>query len=38
VSAKLSNDSVTELVGQVVIDGDSVTAVARRFLTANQLL
>jgi glycine betaine/choline ABC-type transport system substrate-binding protein len=38
VSARLSNDTVTELVGQVVIEGDSVSAVARRFLIANDLL
>jgi osmoprotectant transport system substrate-binding protein len=38
VSAKLSNERVTELVGQVVIEGDSVSAVASRFLTANDLL
>jgi osmoprotectant transport system substrate-binding protein len=38
VSAKLSTDTVTELVGQVVIDGDGVPTVARRFLTANDLL
>jgi osmoprotectant transport system substrate-binding protein len=38
VSARISNDTVTELVGQVVIEGDSVSAVARRFLIANDLL
>jgi osmoprotectant transport system substrate-binding protein len=38
VSARLSTDTLTELVGQVVIDGDGVPTVARRFLTANDLL
>jgi osmoprotectant transport system substrate-binding protein len=38
VSAELSNDTVTELVRQVVIDGEDVPAVARRFLTSNDLL
>ncbi|HVF08079.1 MAG TPA: ABC transporter substrate-binding protein [Actinomycetota bacterium] len=38
VSARLSSDTVTELVGEVVIDGQGVAAVAERFLTANGLL
>ena len=38
VSARLTTEKVTELVGQVVIDGRSVAAVAKAFLTANRLL
>ena len=38
VSARLSDDTLTDLVGQVVIDGEDVPTVARRFLTANRLL
>ena len=38
VSAELTSDTVTALVGQVVIDGEEVPTVARRFLTANGLL
>jgi osmoprotectant transport system substrate-binding protein len=38
VSARLSNDTLTHLVGQVAIDGEGVPTVARRFLTANGLL
>jgi osmoprotectant transport system substrate-binding protein len=38
VSARLSSDTVTELVGNVVIDGQDVAAVARAFLAANGLL
>ena len=38
VSARLSSDTVTQLVGKVVIDGQSVAAVARSFLAANGLL
>jgi osmoprotectant transport system substrate-binding protein len=38
VSASLSNETLTELVGQVVIDGQDVSTVARRFLIANDLL
>jgi glycine betaine/choline ABC-type transport system substrate-binding protein len=38
VSAELSNGSVTELVRQVVIAGQDVATVARRFLTSNDLL
>lgn len=38
VSARLSSQDVTALVGKVVIDGQSVPAVARQYLTANGLL
>ena len=38
VSARLSNDTLTDLIGQVVIDGQDVQTVARRFLIANDLL
>jgi osmoprotectant transport system substrate-binding protein len=38
VSARLSTEKVTELVGKVVIDGQDVAAVANEFLTANGLL
>jgi len=38
VSARLSSDDVTKLVGKAVIDGENVGAVARRFLLANGLL
>ena len=38
VSARLSTENVTELVGKVVIDKQHVAAVAREFLTANGLL
>jgi osmoprotectant transport system substrate-binding protein len=38
VSARLSAENVTELVGKVVIDKQSVAAVARDFLAANGLL
>jgi osmoprotectant transport system substrate-binding protein len=38
VSARLTNDTLTDLVGQVVIDGQDVSSVAREFLTANGLL
>jgi osmoprotectant transport system substrate-binding protein len=38
VSARLSTEKVTELVGKVVIDGQGVAAVANEFLTANGLL
>lgn len=38
VSARLSNDTLTELVGRVVIDGQDVATVARAFLTENDLL
>lgn len=38
VSARLSSDTLTELVGKVVIDGQDVAAVATAFLAANGLL
>jgi osmoprotectant transport system substrate-binding protein len=38
VSARLSSDTVTELVGKVVIDGQDVGAVAKAFLSENGLL
>jgi osmoprotectant transport system substrate-binding protein len=38
VSVRLSTERMTELVGQVVIDGRSVAAVAAGFLSANGLL
>jgi osmoprotectant transport system substrate-binding protein len=38
VSARLTTDEMTELVGQVVIDGQGVATVATRFLTRNGLL
>jgi osmoprotectant transport system substrate-binding protein len=38
VSAQLSSDTVTDLVGKVVIDGQDVAAVATAFLAANGLL
>jgi osmoprotectant transport system substrate-binding protein len=38
VSARLSTENVTHLVGEVVIDHRSVAAVAREFLRANGLL
>ncbi len=38
VSARLSTEKVTELVGKVVIEGENVAAVANGFLTANGLL
>ena len=38
VSARLSTENVTELVGKVVIDKQNVAAVAREFLAANDLL
>jgi osmoprotectant transport system substrate-binding protein len=38
VSARLSTERVTELVGEVVIDGQDISTVARGFLTANGLL
>jgi osmoprotectant transport system substrate-binding protein len=38
VSASLSNETLTDLVGQVVIDGQDVSTVARGFLSANGLL
>ena len=38
VSAQLSTEEMTELVGRVVIDGQSVATVATDFLNANDLL
>lgn len=38
VSARLTTEEMTELVGQVVIDGQGVATVATRFLTRNGLL
>ncbi len=38
VSARLTTENVTELVGRVVIDGQDVATVAGEFLTANGLL
>jgi osmoprotectant transport system substrate-binding protein len=38
VSARLSTENLTELVGEVVIDRRDVAAVARDFLTSNSLL
>ena len=38
VSARLSNGTLTSLVGKVAIDREEIPAVARRFLTANGLL
>lgn len=38
VSARLTNDDVTELMGKVVIEGEDIAVVARGFLLANGLL
>jgi osmoprotectant transport system substrate-binding protein len=38
VSAKLTTENVTTLVGKVVIDGQDVATAARDFLTANDLI
>jgi osmoprotectant transport system substrate-binding protein len=38
VSARLTSETVTELVGKVVIDGQDVSAVAQRFLASNGFL
>ena len=38
VSAKLTTDNVTALVGQVVLDGQDVPTVAKEFLRANDLI
>jgi osmoprotectant transport system substrate-binding protein len=38
VSARLSSDTVTDLVGKVAIDGQEVPAVAKAFLVANGLV
>ena len=37
VSARLSSDTVTELVGKIVIDGQDAAAVAKAFLAAKGL-
>jgi glycine betaine/choline ABC-type transport system substrate-binding protein len=38
VSAQLSTEEMTDLVGRVVIDGQDVATVATGFLTSNSLL
>jgi osmoprotectant transport system substrate-binding protein len=38
VSARLSSEEMTELVGRVVIEGQDVATVATGFLTSNDLL
>jgi glycine betaine/choline ABC-type transport system substrate-binding protein len=38
VSARLTTEKVTDLVGKVVLDGQDVAAVALGFLTENGLL
>lgn len=38
VSARLSSDDVTTLVGRVAIEGEDIASVARAFLVANDLL
>jgi osmoprotectant transport system substrate-binding protein len=38
VSARLTTDNVTTLVGRVAVDGEDVASVARDFLAANDLL
>ena len=38
VSARLSSDDLTELVGKVAIEGEDVASVAREFLVANDLV
>ena len=38
VSARLTTDNVTALVGQVVLDGQDVPTVAKEFLSANDLI
>ena len=38
VSARLSSEDVTTLVGKVVIEGEDIASVAREFLVANDLL
>lgn len=38
VSARLSSETVTQLVGKIVVDGQEVAAVARSFLAANGLI
>lgn len=38
VSARLTSDDVTSLMGKVVIEGEAISVVAREFLIANDLL
>lgn len=38
VSARLTSDDVTSLMGKVVIDGEAIPVVAREFLISNELL
>ena len=38
VSARLSSDTLTDLVGRLVSEGQDVATVARAFLTENDLL
>ena len=38
VSAKLTTDNVTRLVGRVVLDGQDIPTVAKDFLSANDLI
>ena len=38
VSAKLTTDNVTRLVGRVVLDGQDIPTVAKEFLSANDLI
>lgn len=38
VSARLTSDDVTSLMGKVVIDGEAIPVVAREFLISNDLL
>ena len=38
VSARLSSDDLTKLVGKVAIEGEDVASVAREFLVANDLV
>jgi osmoprotectant transport system substrate-binding protein len=38
VSAQLTSDDVTTLVGRVAIGGEDITSVARGFLAANDLV
>ncbi|HEX5626904.1 MAG TPA: glycine/betaine ABC transporter substrate-binding protein, partial [Actinomycetota bacterium] len=38
VSARLSTEKVTELVGEVVIDGQDISTVAHGFWTTNGLV
>jgi glycine betaine/choline ABC-type transport system substrate-binding protein len=38
LSAKLTTDNVTTLVGEIAINGEAVGDVARAFLVANDLI